>query len=75
MPYKDIKDLPKNVRNPLPPHAQEIYKEAFNSAWITYLDPAKRRGGESREQLAHQIAWAAVKKSYVKARQKWVRKK
>ncbi len=33
MPYKDISDLPESVRDNVPKHAQEIYKEAFNSAW------------------------------------------
>jgi cation transport regulator len=30
MPYKQITQLPDNVTNNLPKHAQEIYKEAFN---------------------------------------------
>jgi len=33
MPYERIIDLPESVRNNLPKHAQEIYKEAFNNAW------------------------------------------
>ena len=33
MPYDTIKGLPSSVRDNLPKHAQEIYKEAFNSAW------------------------------------------
>ncbi len=32
MPYKAKSDLPDNVRNVLPAHARDIYKEAFNSA-------------------------------------------
>ncbi len=32
MPYKQITQLPGGVKNNLPRHAQEIYKEAFNSA-------------------------------------------
>ena len=32
MPYKQITQLPDNVKNNLPKGAQEIYKEAFNSA-------------------------------------------
>lgn len=38
MPYKAKSDLPDNVRNVLPAHAQDIYKEAFNSAWEQYKD-------------------------------------
>ena len=33
MPYDQLTDLPERVRDHLPKHAQEIYKEAFNSAW------------------------------------------
>ena len=33
MPYSSISDLPDSVRDNVPKHAQEIYKEAYNSAW------------------------------------------
>jgi hypothetical protein len=33
MPYDKISDLPDSVTNNVPKHAQEIYKEAYNSAW------------------------------------------
>lgn len=66
MPYASISDLPDSVRDNVPKHAQEIYKEAFNSAWDEYADGDERRGDESREEAAHKIAWAAVKKKYSK---------
>lgn len=66
MPYERLGDLPGPVREHLPKHAQEIYKEAFNSAWEEYRDPDKRRGDESREETAHKVAWAAVKGKYAK---------
>ncbi len=66
MPYKSIEDLPDSVRNHLPTHAQEIYREAFNNAWEQYKDPGKRRGDASREETAHRVAWAAVKETYEK---------
>ena len=66
MPYKSISYLPKSVRDHLPTHAQEIFKEAFNSAWHEYADPDKRRGHDSLEEVAFKIAWAAVKHQYVK---------
>lgn len=66
MPYKTISDLPDSVRDHVPKHAQEIYKEAFNSAWVEYADKNERRGDESREEAAHKVAWAAVKKKYRK---------
>jgi cation transport regulator len=62
MPYKSITDLPDSVRDNLPSHAQEIYKQAFNSAFDEYAE----RGPEGREVTAHKVAWAAVKKKYRK---------
>ncbi len=66
MPYTSPSDLPDNVRNVLPAHAQEIYMEAFNSAWDQYDRPEERRGDSSREETAHRVAWAAVKNRYEK---------
>lgn len=66
MPYDNRKELPKSVRDNLPAHAQDIYKEAFNSAWDEYSDPDERRGDTSREETAHKVAWSAVKQSYEK---------
>jgi cation transport regulator len=50
------------VRGVLPKHAQEIFQEAFNSAYDEY----KERGPEGREETAFRVAWAAVKKKYKK---------
>lgn len=66
MPYDKRADLPESVRDNLPAHAQDIYKEAFNSAWEQYKDPDDRRDDASREEVAHRVAWAAVKRSYHK---------
>ncbi|HEX2909055.1 MAG TPA: ChaB family protein [Phototrophicaceae bacterium] len=66
MPYQKPTDLPETVRDHLPPHAQEIYLEAFNSAWEQYDEPEERRGDDTREETAHKVAWAAVKKKYEK---------
>ena len=66
MTYKRIQELPESVRNHLPEHALEIYLEAFNHAWSEYADPGKRRDDSSREEVAHRVAWAAVKKLYEK---------
>ena len=72
MPYTSINELPESVRNVLPTHAQEIYKEAFNSAYQEYANPKERRGGADREETAHRVAWAAVKKAgYEKGTNKW----
>jgi cation transport regulator len=66
MPYPSVSDLPAAVRDHVPLHAQEIYREAFNSAWDEYADRDDRRGAESREEVAHKVAWSAVKKKYRK---------
>jgi cation transport regulator len=66
MPYKQITQLPDNVKNNLPKHAQEIYKEAFNSAEDQY--------GE--EDRAHRVAWSAVENKYEKNENgNWVEKR
>lgn len=66
MPYKRISELPEPVKEHLPKHAQEIYKEAFNSAYDQYDKPSERRGDATREETAHKVAWSAVKKDYAK---------
>lgn len=60
MPYNSRDDLPGQVTDHLPAHAQDIYKEAYNSAWEQYSDR------EDREATAHQVAWSAVKEKYEK---------
>ncbi|MFT7879791.1 MAG: ChaB family protein [Sulfurimonas sp.] len=74
MPYDTLGDLPDSVRGNLPKHAQEIYKEAFNSAWDEYAKAEDRYGDASREETAHKVAWAAVKHSYEKRDGEWTRK-
>ncbi|NLA68726.1 MAG: putative cation transport regulator ChaB [Gammaproteobacteria bacterium] len=66
MPYSRLSDLPESVRDNVPRHAQEIYKEAFNAAWEQYADAEDRRGDASREETAHRVAWSAVKEKYAK---------
>lgn len=56
MPYRKKTELPDPVKKHLPPHAQDIYKEAFNSAINQYGD----------EERAHRVAWSAVKQKYEK---------
>lgn len=66
MPYQKVRDLPESVRDNLPEHAQKIYMEAFNSAWEEFDEPEERRGDATREETAHKVAWAAVKRKYEK---------
>lgn len=66
MPYAANEDLPDSVRHHLPPHAQDIYRAAFNHAFAAHA------GDPRQEEAAHRIAWAAVKRSYVKVSDQWV---
>jgi len=66
MPYRINADLPASVRDHLPPHAQDIYRAAFNHAFAAHA------GDSRQEEIAHRIAWAAVKRSYVKDGDRWV---
>lgn len=66
MPYKNTSELPDRVKNNLPEHAQEMYKEAFNSAYAEYKNSKDRQDHSSHEETAHKVAWSAVKKKYEK---------
>jgi cation transport regulator len=66
MPYFYNYDLPLSVQNHLPGHAQDIYREAFNHAWEEYA------GDPRQEEIAHRVAWAAVKRVYMKVAHEWV---
>lgn len=66
MPYPTNSDLPLGVRNHLPPHAQDIFRAAFNGAYAAHaLDPR-------REEAARRIAWGAVKHLYVRDGMYWI---
>lgn len=64
MPWSTNKELPKNIKNNLPEPAQTIFRNAFNNAI---------KNNQS-EEIAMKIAWAAVKRSFKKINNKWVRK-
>jgi cation transport regulator len=66
MPYAANSDLPTSVRNHLPEHAQDIFRAAFNSAY------EKHSADPRQEEIAHRIAWAAVKRGYKKVGDLWV---
>lgn len=68
MPYATSHDLPASVRSHLPAHAQDIYREAFNNAF------AQHQNDPRQEEASHRIAWAAVKRLYVKDGERWVLK-
>jgi cation transport regulator len=68
MPYATNDELPPRIRRHLPRHAQDIFRESFNSAWRTY----GAREPDRREEIANRVAWAAVKMSYRKVGDDWV---
>jgi cation transport regulator len=68
MPDPTNAELPASVRRHLPEPAQDIYREAFNSAWERYGDVEPDR----LEEIAHRVAWSAVKRRYRKTKEIWV---
>jgi cation transport regulator len=66
MPYSSNSDLPPEVRDHLPAHAQDIFRAAFNAAH------AEHEHDPRQEEASFRIAWAAVKKQYHKAGDRWV---
>jgi cation transport regulator len=66
MPYEKLSDLPDNVSDSLPKHAQEIYRAAYNSAEEQYDEEDRR----------HRVAWSAVEQKYEKDEDsgEWVQK-
>jgi cation transport regulator len=48
---------------------QDTYREAFNHAYGAHA------GDAEREKRSHMIAWAAVKRSYTKDGEQWVRRR
>lgn len=65
MPYPSNEALPAAVREHLPDHAQDIYRETFNHAFAAHV------GDPRQEEAAHRIAWAAVKRTYRKVGERW----
>lgn len=56
MPYKNIEDLPKKIRKILPKEAQKLFVKVFNQAYKKH-----------DEATAFKIAWAVIKKKYIKS--------
>ena len=57
MPYARDEDLPPAVQK-LPRHARDIFRAAFNNAWVEYADR-----GIYREEIAFRVAWAAIRRA------------
>jgi cation transport regulator len=56
--------FPSDRTCPITP--QDIYREAFNHAFAAHAVESRQ------EEAAHRIAWAAVKRSYVKVGDNWL---
>jgi cation transport regulator len=69
MPYEVNADLPPSVRSHLPEHAQDIFREAFNHAHAAHAHDPRQ------EEAAFRIAWAAVKREYMKVGDQWERQR
>src|SRR5688572_24920318 len=55
--YTSIDALPYSVRQQLPPEAQDVYRRAFNQAYMLYDEPEDRYDENSRLATCHAIAW------------------
>lgn len=66
MPYGSNAELPPALQRRLPVHAQDIYRKTFNHVFAT------RPWDPRREEAARRIAWAAVKRWYMKHGDTWV---
>jgi cation transport regulator ChaB len=60
MRYREISDLPTQIRNSLPVTAQQAYLKVFNQAWMQFKDDPAVAGEKERETNAHNMAWEAV---------------
>ena len=72
----ELSDETEKRIHPLPEHDQDIFKKVHARALKEYEDPKKRRGSakEDVEEVAHKVAWAAVKKDYKKKGDEWIKK-
>lgn len=65
MHYMTNSDLPSFLKNNLPEHAQDVYRQVFNVAYEDYKN----------QVTAHKIAWGAVEKRYYKNKDgTWIEK-
>lgn len=65
MPYNVNEDLPRSITDHLSYEAQTLFRKVFNKAYGQY----------DSEIQAFKVAWAAVKKEYVKQDNgMWVKK-
>ena len=63
MTYDSTDDLPGELREQLPPAAQELFVEAYNAAYAEYSDPDVDTDDDPAD-LAREDAWDAVEEEY-----------
>jgi cation transport regulator len=66
MPYSQNTDMPSQVTTILSEHAQDIYRDAYNSAWDDYEELSDDGDDSKRDEAARGKAWDAVEKAYEK---------
>lgn len=65
MTYNNKEELPQEIREQLPEHAQQIFVAAFNAAESNGMD----------ETEARDVAWSSVRNEYEQGRDRqWQRK-
>jgi cation transport regulator len=73
-PYECNEDLPAKVIGVLPPAAQTLYRNAYNSMWARHVMPLRRALAVSHAQAADRAGWAAVRRLYVHNGDAWTRR-
>jgi len=74
MRYEDLPDLPEDLGDELPRHAQEIYQAAYNRVYEKSMASGEDHDAQSIAETAHKAALLAVEMEYQKDEQsRWRR--
>jgi cation transport regulator ChaB len=68
MPHQNNSELPGTVKENLPEHRQDIYREAFNNAWEQYKEPYESREMNIRKKLLTKSLRVQLRKSTITSR-------
>jgi len=66
MIFKNIDELPSNIKTYLPINAQKIYRIAYNNAWERYENDPGNNSKNQRRIFAERVAWHTIKHKYEK---------
>lgn len=69
--YNNISELPRELRDSLPPEAQDLYLEVYNTAWQNYEEREGVEDNGDRETVSHNAAWDEVQKEFVRQGNAW----